>query len=142
MAINTPVALPEDISQDELPDDCPGWTRYNPGEAICIMCNFDIDCMTAQTEQELGNRQKATKPKSTQAKSTTKKKQTAAKSKKPATARKKPPQPSNNGTSSHEQPPTEYKVETIDVTQMYAFKGGRSWCGLPRRPCLLRTDDP
>jgi hypothetical protein len=24
----------------------------------------------------------------------------------------------------------------------YAFKGGRSWCGLPHRPCFLRTDCP
>lgn len=41
------VELPDDITLDMLPDGCPGWAEYNPGRPVCVMCDHNIDCMTA-----------------------------------------------------------------------------------------------
>jgi hypothetical protein len=39
--------LPDGISLDMLPEECPGWAEYNPGRPVCVMCDYNIDCMTA-----------------------------------------------------------------------------------------------
>lgn len=39
--------LPEGVTLEMLPEECPGWSEYNPGQPVCVMCDYNIDCMTA-----------------------------------------------------------------------------------------------
>lgn len=32
---------------DQLPEDCLGWTKYDPSQPACIVCDFSMDCMKA-----------------------------------------------------------------------------------------------
>lgn len=30
-----------------LPEDCLGWTKYDPSEPVCVICDYSMDCMKA-----------------------------------------------------------------------------------------------
>ena len=47
IADETSVEMPDGITFDMLPDECPGWAEYNPGQPVCVMCDVNIECMTA-----------------------------------------------------------------------------------------------
>ena len=38
--------LPEEITEDMLPDGCPGWGMYNTALTTCALCPFNVECMT------------------------------------------------------------------------------------------------
>lgn len=40
------VELPDDITLDMLPDDCPGWAKYAADRPVCVLCDYNIECMT------------------------------------------------------------------------------------------------
>lgn len=40
------VTLPDDITIDMLPEGCPGWAEYSPSHPVCVLCDYNIDCMT------------------------------------------------------------------------------------------------
>src|SRR5262245_38980709 len=39
--------LPEDIRAADLPDGCPGWGNYATDLMTCGLCQWNLDCMTA-----------------------------------------------------------------------------------------------
>jgi len=40
------VELPDDITLDMLPDKCPGWAKYAADRPVCVLCDFNIECMS------------------------------------------------------------------------------------------------
>ena len=41
--------LPKDVSKDDLPVDCPGWTGYDQQCPSCLMCDHSIPCLVARS---------------------------------------------------------------------------------------------
>ena len=46
VAVADDVELPDDITLDMLPDDCPGWAKYAADRPVCVLCDYNIECMT------------------------------------------------------------------------------------------------
>jgi len=40
-----PEALIEPPDPSLLPEECPGWGKYDPSQPPCIVCDFTLDCM-------------------------------------------------------------------------------------------------
>jgi hypothetical protein len=37
--------LPDGVTLDMLPEECPGWAKYNAGQPVCVICDYNIECM-------------------------------------------------------------------------------------------------
>ena len=37
--------LPDGITVDMLPDDCPGWSLFRSDNPTCVMCDYNVDCI-------------------------------------------------------------------------------------------------
>jgi hypothetical protein len=46
VVVDDEVELPDDITLDMLPEDCPGWAKYAADRPVCVLCDYNIECMT------------------------------------------------------------------------------------------------
>jgi hypothetical protein len=40
--------LPDHITLEMLPDECPGWANYDARKSFCGLCDYNLDCMGAR----------------------------------------------------------------------------------------------
>ena len=37
--------MPDGITLEMLPDDCPGWSLFRSDNPVCVMCDYNVDCI-------------------------------------------------------------------------------------------------